>query len=92
MAWIYCKFGIFHENFIFVNRIKRYICDVRNSQLVHDLPISVNDRVILPFREGFSAKFREIKTLTKIYSKWCIDRQTNEQNDRGNSLPTCVVC
>ena len=25
---------------------------VKNSRLGHDLPISVNDRVILPFRDG----------------------------------------
>ena len=45
----------------------------KNSQLGQDLPISVIDRVISPFREGFIfaklrayAKFRENKTLTKI--------------------------
>ena len=31
---------------------KRRICDVKNS-LGHDLPISVEDRVILQFGEGF---------------------------------------
>ena len=50
----YCKFGNFHKNFIFTNySIKRHIGDVKNSQLRQDLPISTNDRVILPFPEGF---------------------------------------
>ena len=50
----YCKFGHFRENFSFANSIKRYICDVTNSRFRHDIPISVNDRVILTFREGFN--------------------------------------
>ena len=44
---------IFCENFISGNSVKRHICDVKNSRLGHDLHISVNDRVISPFREGF---------------------------------------
>ena len=48
----YCKFGNFRENFISANSIKRHICDVQTSRLRHDLPISVNDREILLFREG----------------------------------------
>ena len=66
----YCKFRDFGENFIFVNSVKRHICEVKNTQLRHDLPASVNDRVILPFREGYIftyAKFHEIKTLAKIF-------------------------
>ena len=39
----YCKFGNFRKNLIFVNRLKKHICDVKNLQPVHDLPISVND-------------------------------------------------
>ena len=39
----------FHENFIFANNFKRHISDVKNSRLKQDLPISINDRVILPF-------------------------------------------
>ena len=50
---VYCRFGNFRENFIFANSIKRHISDERNSRLRQDLPISINDRVILPFREGF---------------------------------------
>ena len=49
----YCKFGNFRENLIFTNSIKRHICDVKNWRPGHDLPISVNDRVISPYRERF---------------------------------------
>ena len=69
---IYWRFGNFRKNFIFANSIKRHITDFKNSRLRQDLPISINDRVILPFREGlFSrnfayAKFRENKVLAKI--------------------------
>ena len=41
------------RNFIFANSIKRHICDVENSRLRHYLPISVNGRVISPFRVDF---------------------------------------
>ena len=50
----YCKFGNFRENFIFANSVKRHICDVQTSQLRHDFTISVNDRVVLLFREGLT--------------------------------------
>ena len=62
----------FRENCIFANSIKSHICHVRNSRLGQELPTSVNDRVISPFREGLfsrnfaSAKVREIKILAKI--------------------------
>ena len=49
----YCKFGNFREYFIFTNSIKRHISDVKNSRIRQDLPLSINDRVILPFRKGF---------------------------------------
>ena len=49
---VYCKFGNFRENFIFANSLKRHICDVQISQLRRDLPIVVNDGVILLFCEG----------------------------------------
>ena len=70
----YCRFGNFRENFIFANSNKRHISDVKNSRLRQDLPISINERVILPFREGFIftklriayAKFHENKVLAKI--------------------------
>ena len=50
---IYCRFGIFRENIIFANSIKIHISDVENSRLRQDLSKSINERVILPFREGF---------------------------------------
>ena len=66
----YFEFGNFRENFIFANSVKRHICDVENSRLGHDLPRSVNDRVISAFREDFVftkyVMFRENKTLAKI--------------------------
>ena len=52
----YCRFGNFHENFIFTYCIKRHISDVKTSRLRQDLPILINDRVILPFHEGFIFK------------------------------------
>ena len=55
----YCRFRNFRENFIFANSIKRHIRDVKNSQLRQDLPIPINDRWILPFREGFI--FRKLR-------------------------------
>ena len=50
---------IFVRIFIFLNSVKRHICDVKYSQQGHELHISVIDRMILPFSEGFMfAKFR----------------------------------
>ena len=59
-------------NFIFANSVKRHICDVKILQIGHDLPISINDILISPFREDFIfmklayAKFRKNKTLAKF--------------------------
>ena len=50
----YCRFRNFLENFIFMNSIKRHISDVKNLRLRQDIPISINNRVIVPFREGFT--------------------------------------
>ena len=69
---VYCKFGNFRENLIFANCVKRRNCDVKKSLQKHDLPISVNDRVVSPLYKGlFSrkfayAKFRENKTSQKF--------------------------
>ena len=43
--------GNFRENLIFANSVKRHTYGVKNSRLGHDVPISVNDRKISPFRE-----------------------------------------
>ena len=68
----YCRFGNFRENFIFTNSIKRHISDVKKWQLRQELPISINNRVILPFREGFIFTklriFHENKVLAKMTS------------------------
>ena len=53
MFSMYCKFGNFRENLIFANSVKRHICDVKKSRHRHDLSVSVNDRMISPFREDF---------------------------------------
>ena len=42
----YCKFRNFREDLIFTDSVKRHICNVQISQLRHDLPILVNDKVI----------------------------------------------
>ena len=55
---MYRKFRNIRENVIFLNRDKIHICDVKNSQLGHDLPIQVNDRVI--------ARNRDDLIVTKI--------------------------
>ena len=65
----YCKVGIFREIVIFVNCVKRHICEVKNSRLGHDLPISVNDKVIQPFREDFiftKLRIREVLRKTNL--------------------------
>ena len=64
----YCRFGKFCVNFIFENSVKRHISDVKNSRLRQDLPRSINDRVILPFREGFNFTKLRCRSFTKIKS------------------------
>ena len=44
----------------------RHICDVKNSRLWHDLPVSVNDRLILPFHKDFIFMKLPICEGTKI--------------------------
>ena len=52
--------------------LKDIFCAVRNSGLVYGIRLSVNNRMIVPFGEGFISrnfayvKFRENKNLTKI--------------------------
>ena len=71
----YCRFGNFRKNFIFANSIKRHISNKKNSWLSQNLPISINDRVILPFPEGevsrkikSSRKFPNLQYYTDAYS------------------------
>ena len=62
---LYFRFGNFRKNFIFANSIKRHISTVKNSRLRQDLPISINDRVMLPFRKGFiftKLRFAKLKS------------------------------
>ena len=58
----YCKFRNFCANFIFANSVKRHFCELKKSQVEHDLPISVKDIEILPFPERFIfTKLRKCK-------------------------------
>ena len=55
-------------NFIFANSVKRHSCGAENSRLhvVHDLAISVIDRIISPFREDLSfTKPRIMRSFAK---------------------------
>ena len=59
--------------------MKRHICDVKNSRLRYDLPISINDRVISPFCEDFIfAKIRKTKTLAKISEFTVVSNQIED--------------
>ena len=55
----------------FFNSVKRHICNLENSQFGHDLPTSINNRVIcLPFREGFHFhKTSHLRSFVKIRLK-----------------------
>ena len=50
----------------FANSVKRHICDAQMSRLRLDLAISVNDRVILSFREGLIFTKLRIKPSRKF--------------------------
>ena len=74
---------------------------MKNSRLRQDLPISINDRVMLPFREGFIfTKFRENKVLAKSsnlqYVLWRFLMHPNMDPDKtaiiGSSLTRSHVC
>ena len=49
---------------IVANSVISHICDVKNLRLEHDLPISVNDRMISSFHEGYI--FMKLKTSRKF--------------------------
>ena len=65
---VYCRFGNFRENFIFVNSIKRHISDVKNSQLRQDLPISINERAIFISRGFYFHETLHMQSFPKIKS------------------------
>ena len=67
----YCKFGNFCENFNYANSIKRHICDVKNSRLGHDLPSSVNYRMITLFHEGLFSQTWHMPSFAKIKPSKC---------------------
>ena len=60
------KNDVFHtvNSEILAKGVKRHICDVQTLRLRHDLTISVNDRVVLPFREGLI--FKKLKPSRKF--------------------------
>ena len=65
----YCKLENVRENLIFTNNIERHICDVKKSRTGHDLPISVNDRVISPIHKALIfTKLRICEVLQKLNS------------------------
>ena len=74
------------ENFIFTSSTKSHIYDVINSQLGHELPASVKDRVISSFFKGFisrnfaSVKLCDNEILTKI--SVCSQIKTNRTNSK----------
>ena len=52
----------------FANNVKRHICHGKNSRVWHDLPTSVKDKEFFTISRNSSyAKFRENKTLAKIF-------------------------
>ena len=53
---------------IFANSIKKHISEVKNSRLRKDLSISINTRVILPFRESFMYETSHMRSFAKIKS------------------------
>ena len=61
------------EIFIFTKSVKSHICHIKNWRLGHDLPISVNDRVIGRNREDFIftklliCEVAKIKNLAKKF-------------------------
>ena len=69
MQYGYCKFGNFRENLIFANSVKTHLRR-KKSWTGHDLPISVNDRVISPIREGLIlTKLRICEVSRKLNSR-----------------------
>ena len=76
----YCRFINFCDNFIFTKSIKRHISDVKISRLRQDSPISINDRVILPFRKSF------------IFTKLCICEVSRKYSPSENFRIYSIHC
>ena len=53
-------------DFIFVNSVKRHICDVKNSRLRPDLPTSVNTISLEFYFHETSHIFRKNKPFSKM--------------------------
>ena len=53
------RLAVNSEISIFANSVKRHICDGKISRPGHDLPISVNNRVISPYCKSFI--FRKLR-------------------------------
>ena len=72
----YCKFKKFLENFIFVNIVLKDLFVTLKNVTGHDLPTSVNKRMISPFHESF--KFSE--TLHQSFEKIKLGLASRGQN------------
>ena len=86
----HCKFGNFHENFIFANSVKKTHLRLKKSQTGHYLLISVNDRVIYPIHEGL-----KIKLTRKILNLQCNMGHVARKSDfvlyeQPRSRPACM--
>ena len=89
---LYYKSVNFCENFNFTNSVKRHFCGAKNSRLVHDLPISVIDSVISPFREDFiftkitpSRKFPNLQFYASLNTKLCLKLHLSFNPKNNNS-------
>ena len=62
----YCKPGNFRGNFIFAKSLKKEICDVKNSQLSHDLPISKRQCDFTISRGSYFHETLHMRSFAKI--------------------------
>ena len=91
----YCKFRNICENFIFLNSVKRHICDIKIRDW-HVLPSTVNDRVISPGFYFYMRSFAKRKPSRKFLNlqKMLLRAGTHKLLIRmANSLiGVCTVC
>ena len=64
------------DNLIFANSIKRHICHIKNSQLGHDLPTSVNDSAFSILRGFYFQESLHLQCFTKNLITLTIDALT----------------